>query len=301
MSVFIGVDGGGTRTRAVVLDGSGAELGRAEGEGRVVTSDAPQRAVEVVISTIRSAADRAGVALPAAALWAGLAGAGQAARARTRVLASLLDAGLAGVVHVGTDAEAAFHDAFGAGPGILLIAGTGSIAWGRGDSGRSVRAGGWGRHLGDEGSGYRIGLAALREVVQAEDGRRPPTGLRAAALERCGVPSPGGLVAWIEEASKAEVAALAPMVAEAAAQGEPAARAIVEQAVSDLEAHALAILERIGPTRERPALALWGGLLAEGGPLREPVRAALAERGLRALETELDPSRGAALLARALI
>lgn len=300
MSWVVGVDGGGTRTRAVVLDAEGVEVGRAEGPGVVVTRERAAVAVHAVSTTVKAAVEEAGGRLPVDALWAGLAGAGQDA-ARTAVLGALVKAGLASVVHVGTDVEAAFHDAFGEGPGILLISGTGSIAWARTDAGFRVRVGGWGHHLGDEGSGYWIGLAALRAVVRAEDGRDPPTALTAPVLERCGQRHARGLIGWVDGATKGDVAALAPLAAEIAAAGDPAAEAVIAEAVGHLDAHVAVTLAKLGNSGEPPPVRLWGGLLADGGPLGGAVTAALAARGIVVAETEIDPPAGAARLARALL
>ncbi|HSH75109.1 MAG TPA: BadF/BadG/BcrA/BcrD ATPase family protein, partial [Longimicrobiales bacterium] len=216
MSFVIGIDGGGSHTRAVILDERGSEVGRAEATGEVVTERAPGLAADAVAAAARPAARGAGLALPGAVLWAGLAGAGSEA-ARRAVAREIEAAGLAGRVRVGTDVEAAFHAAFPEGPGVLLIAGTGSIAWGRSPSGASVRVGGWGRLLGDEGSAFALGMGALRAVARAEDGRAAATTLREGVLGTLGIEAAGALIAWAAGASKAEVAALAAVVTRAAA------------------------------------------------------------------------------------
>ena len=102
--------------------------------------------------------------------------------------AALFGVGLAESIEVGTDVEAAFHDAFGDGPGVMLIAGTGSIAWARDESGVMHRVGGWGQHVGDEGSGYWIGHGARSGAwTGAEDGRSAATALRESVLESLGL------------------------------------------------------------------------------------------------------------------
>jgi len=176
VSYFIGVDGGGTKTRAVLVDREGHELGRAAVDGAVATAHDPSAAARAVARAVRDAAEAAGVELPGAVLWAGLAGAGPRA-ARDGVTKALVRLRLASEVHVGTDVEAAFHDAFPEGPGILLIAGTGSIAWLRSADDVTRRVGGWGQHIGDEGSGFALGIAGLRLVTHAADGRAGETRL----------------------------------------------------------------------------------------------------------------------------
>ena len=292
----IGVDGGGTRARVVVLDERGRELHRGEGLGAVVTAAEPQVAAAAVREAVeRALADSAG-APAGSVLWAGLSGAGLP-EARAAAEGALIDLRIADRVVVGTDAEAAFHDAFGAGPGILLIAGTGSVALARAPDGSAVRAGGWGSYLGDEGSGFRIGLDALHAVVRADDGRDPPTVLREAVLEALGLERARPLVGWIASASKAEVAALVPLVVRAAADGDEAARSILARAVDELVSHVGTVHRRAGPWPEPPDLALSGGLIFTRGPLRGPLVEALDGIALRLLDRDLDPPRGAARIA----
>jgi N-acetylglucosamine kinase-like BadF-type ATPase len=206
---------------------------------------------------------------------------------------------LAERVVVGTDVEAAFHDAFGDGPGILLIAGTGSIAWARDAAGSVVRVGGWGEGLGDEGSGFAIGLAALRAIAHAEDGRGPETALRDPILEHLALSGCDELVPWTSRAKKSEVAALVPLVSLASSRGDPIAKGILETAVSDLMAHLRAALERTAQWAEPPELVLWGGLLRDGAPLHEAVVQAVSRYPVRLASGDVDPSTGAAKMALA--
>lgn len=298
MTVFVGVDGGGTHTRAVIVDGQGRELGRAQRRGAVVRVDAPEVAAKAVGDAVRAAAAQVGVALPATTLWAGLAGAGTV-DARAAVVRELEAAGLAERVVVGTDVEAAFHDAFGDGPGILLIAGTGSIACARGDSGTVVRVGGWGDRIGDEGSGFAIGSAALRAVVWAEDGRGQRTLLHARVLRHVGVDAAEGLVSWVATADKGDVAALVPLVVAASREGDEVATAIVDGAVSDLCEHVRAAAERAGPWPATPELVLCGGLLQPEGSLRPAMERAVSTLPVLLRARDVDPALGAARLASA--
>ncbi len=296
MTFVIGVDGGGTHARAVIVDDAGTELGRGEGPGAVVTVRSPAEAAAAVDHAVRDAAAAAGVQLPGAVLWAGLSGAGQE-DARRAERAELGRARLADRVVVGTDVEAAFRSAFPEGPGILLIAGTGSIAWARDAEGRIMRAGGWGERIGDEGSGYAIGLGALRAVARAEDGRAEPTAMRTAVLGALGLSDPEALIQWAGYATKAEMASLVPIVADVAARGDPTADALLDQAVAELLGHVGAILERAGARPARPRLALWGGMIGHGGSLRSRLLEALASQPVEPVPHEPDAAMGAALLA----
>lgn len=298
----IGVDGGGTRTRAVLLevDGEGPEqvneVARTEGRSAVADATEPGRAASAVADACRDVARLAGVDLPVDVVWAGLAGAGREA-ARSAVELELGRTGVARVARVGTDVLAAFQDAFGDGPGVLLVAGTGSIAWGRAEDGREGRVGGWGHHIGDEGSGYAIGVEALRRVARDADGRGPATNLRAVVLAHLDLEVVDDLVPWFATVPRAQVAALAPLVAAAASEGDAAAREILDHAVEELERHVLAVLENLGPWEVAPTVALAGGLLRPGRAVRSSLEAALARDRVRLLERELDPARGAGRLA----
>lgn len=293
---FGGVDAGGTRTRVLLVDGEGEELGSAQGPGAVADPGAPEVAAEAVAAVVREAARAAGIPLPLEALWAGLAGAGRES-ARTGVESALGRMGLATRVRVGTDVEAAFHEAFAGGPGILLLAGTGSVALGRGEDGTVARVGGWGSVLGDEGSGWAIGVEGLRRVARDADGRGRETALGPAILEALGLGAADELIPWARTAGKGEVAALVPVVARTAEAGDPVAREILAGAVAELEGHVHTLLASLGPWSRPPTVALAGGLLDPGGPLRTGVEAALHPHQVTILPHLLRPVRGAALLA----
>jgi glucosamine kinase len=294
---FIGIDGGGTRTRALALDELGNELARVEGPAALADPRAPGAAALPIAEVARSAAKAAGRLLPCSALWAGIAGVGREAT-RAAVEQAVEREGLARRLRVGTDARAAFYDAFEGGPGILVIAGTGSVAYGRSEAGRDARVGGWGTLLGDEGSGYAIGLEGLRRVARAADGRGDPTVLEETMLQHLGLSGADGLIAWTANAQKSDIAALVPVIVDASRKGDGVAREILTTAVDDLVRHVRTLLTTLGPWERPPSVALTGGVLAAGRPLRRPVEEALARQHLPLLERELDPTLGAAKLAR---
>ncbi len=301
MDVFVGIDGGGTRARAVAIDAQGNELARVFGGPGRVRPENPG-AVAAALADLTARALRAADARPpAVTLCCALAGAGRAEE-RMALTAALIRETIAVRVHVITDAEAALYDAFGDGPGMLLIGGTGSIAWGRTADGRTDRTGGWGQRLGDEGSGYALGSAAMRAAVRAHDGRGPRTSLLDAVLAHIGVQAPEQLVAWTATASKGDIAALAPVVVDAAEMGDKVASELVDDAARELALHVAALQTRLAPWQERPILALAGGLLAPGRPMRDRVIEAVQrlDEPPEILDREVDAASGAAAMARTL-
>jgi len=289
----VGVDGGGSRTRAILLDGSGAVRGRREGEGSAIDPRDPEAAVTQVESVVRALAGEAGVSLPLAALAVGLAGAGRP-HVRKAVARRLERTGLARRVLVESDADGAFRDAFGAGPGILVLAGTGSVAWGRAEDGRRDRVGGWGPLLGDEGSGYALGVEALRRVAWSVDGRGPDTVLEETVPRALGLPGSDALVDWVAGASRREVAALVPLVAQAARDGDPVGERLLREGAEALAHHARVLRQRLAPWAGPTPLALAGGLLDPDGPLRARVEAVLDPASWRLHTPRVDGARGAA-------
>ena len=200
----------------------------------------------MVADTVRRAAEAAGVALPLRALWAGLAGAGRRP-VRRALEAALRNERVARAVRLGTDVEAAFHDAFGGGPGIVVVAGTGSVVLGAAQDGRRLQVGGWGGVMGDEGSGYHIGVSALRAIAAATDRRGPPTALTAAVLESLGLDRPRQLSAWAESATKADIAALAPLAVRAARSADGPATTVIRRALDALREQLSAAVRELFP------------------------------------------------------
>ncbi|MDH5589817.1 MAG: hypothetical protein OEZ37_07200, partial [Gemmatimonadota bacterium] len=149
----------------------------------------------------------------------------------------------------------------------------------------------------DEGSGYAIGQEALQWVARNADGRGPDTELRDAILAHLRFDEPDGLIQWSADASKGDIAALVPVVASAAEEGDALAQEILVRAAKNLQGHVLAILENLGPWEEPPGIALSGGLLQPGGPLRKLLLALLEEQHLPIVGQVPDPVRGAAQIA----
>lgn len=154
--------------------------------------------------------------------------------------------------------------------------------------------------MGDEGSGYRIGMSALHVIARGKDGRGRSTALRDPVLNLLGVAGPPDLIKWMATAMKADVASLVPLIDECAAGGDPVATAVIEEAVGELVLHVRTLMGRLEPWPASPEVALAGGLIEEGGPLRARVAAAIEALDWRLLKGTPDGARGACSLAMAL-
>jgi glucosamine kinase len=229
-------------------------------------------------------------------LLVGAAGAGRDPE-RSELAKALRAENLAARVEVTTDIELALAGAFESGPGIVVSAGTGSIAVGRGTKGARRRIGGYGWQMGDEGSGYAIGRAALGAVSRAHDGRSPRTLLTDRVLAATRSPDFDALVRWAASASPAELASLAPHVLEVAAEGDPLAQGIADYAARELSQLAICLLPQLD-AEPTVGVALTGGLLTQDRPLRRAVLARLSEEpGLRPMDGPVDAVVGALRLA----
>jgi glucosamine kinase len=294
MAVLIGADVGGSKTAVGVSEGREV-LARAEGPGAAVRPGRALASAGMIAEVVRRALAATG-RLSGDVLLVGAAGAGRDPE-RSELAKALRTESLASRIEVTTDVELALAGAFETGPGIVVSAGTGSIAVGRDANGARRRIGGYGWQMGDEGSGYAIGRAALGAVSRAYDGRSPRTALTERVLSATRCPDFDALVRWAASASPSEMASLAPHVLEVAAEGDQLAQGIADYAARELSQ--LAICLRPLLEAEAPiGVALTGGLLAEDRPLRRAVVARLREEpGLSPLDAPVDAVMGALRLA----
>jgi N-acetylglucosamine kinase-like BadF-type ATPase len=302
------VDGGGTKTQAVVTDLAGTVLGRGLGPssnlhnvGFEETCRTLTMAIEGALLHVLGPGARAhGPGWRSARIAAACFGLSGVDAPADEALISrwVREQSIASQFMVVNDAELVLAGGTPDGWGVALISGTGSVCLGRARDGRTARVGGWGPLLGDEGSGYDIAMRALRLASQAADGRMEAPALLKAILDHWSLAEPALLIHHVHapERTAAELAALGPVVLGLAARNDPAARSVVDQAARDLAQHVDAIARTL--RLQRPPLALGGGLL--GGQLRFAV--------LSGVKTELgpvkyvpDPSQGAIVLARRLL
>jgi N-acetylglucosamine kinase-like BadF-type ATPase len=298
----LGVDGGGTKTHAVVADEHDGVLG----EGFAGPSNPLRVGVNSAAAAVREATDKA---LDAAGLRradvqaaeVGLAGV-RRADLRERMREALMGLGV-GEVEVVTDAEIALHGATSGAPGLVLIAGTGSICCGRNARGKRVCAGGWGPLAGDEGGGAWLARRALQAVAQAADGRGPLTALSQAACRYFNVATPDDLsmAIYAPSMTNERIAGFGRSVVEAAQKRDAVAHAIVAEAGRELGRAASAVIRRLQMERERFQVAYVGSVFRAGelifDPLRETISAVAPQAYLA--PPQLAPAVAAAQMARA--
>jgi glucosamine kinase len=297
MTDFVaGVDGGGSKTRVILADMNGTDLADVVGPGSAMKPGGGDHSAKVIGDLIRQAMRDAAIEdARARVLVAGIAGVGRVAENRALTVA-IEDLEIADEVIVQGDGEIALTDAFGAGPGIILISGTGSIAYGRSPSRVSGRCGGWGPAFGDEGSGAWIGRKALGIVASASDGREPETALTGAILTAAQVNEPTELIPWGIAATPRELAQLAPVVFNVASAGDSRANALVGLAVEELVLHVRALALRLfGDDRAAIPVAFSGGLLHKGSFIRKKLEQRLksAVPGAQVRAGEILAARGA--------
>jgi N-acetylglucosamine kinase-like BadF-type ATPase len=179
------------------------------------------------------------------------------------------------------------------------VCGTGSIAWGRNGAGDVARAGGWGWHLGDEGSGFWIGVRAVREALRAADGRGPATRLQDSLIAHFEIARPEQILRAVYDGEfpRHRVSAFAVRVEEAALAGDEAARSILAAAANELVLAAASVRERLGLAAAAYDVVLSGGTFRAVPTLEGAVAERLAVPPARIVRLREDPALGAVRLA----
>lgn len=301
---LLGIDGGGTKTHAVITDSTRRILGEgfsgAANPLRVGLADA----VTHVDQAVAEACAQAGIELgDIDSACAAIAGINHPIHYHT--MKDALDEALriAGLELV-TDARAALEGALDGKPGIVVIAGTGSIALGINEAGQQARAGGFGPTLSDEGSGYDIARRALQAVVSAFDGRSPATLLTDLVCKKLSVASPADLpgVIYNSDSEPVDIAPLAELVCEAAVEGDGVAREILSGAGRDLGRLVGSVIEKLGLASCAFRIACVGSVFRSGDFVLASLRESIAYVAPRAeIGPPLyPPALGAAQLAQEL-
>lgn len=301
MAFYLGIDGGGTKTRSVIANET-TILARAVSGGSNIVRLGEAKARESLHAAIRQACRVANISPDQIQnICIGAAGA-----ARPEIAAKLLGLldelvpRLGDRAEVVGDAVIALEAAFGPGAGVIAIAGTGSIVYGRDASGRTTRAGGWGFAISDEGSGHWIGRQAVTELLRARD-QGQETALTAAILESWKLDSLDALIRHANATPPPEFPRLFPIVTRAAAQGDSIARQLLARAGRELAELAAIVLRRVAPTPPHVPVAMTGSVFRQSEDVCRVFYNQLEASfpGIKLLDGFVDPVLGALALARA--
>jgi N-acetylglucosamine kinase-like BadF-type ATPase len=296
MTSVLGIDAGGSKTVAVLADGSERILATVRGGGANLRTHGELQ-VEKVLHGLVEAAGIKGEAIPEAVAL-GIAGADRPED--HAVLRAILNRiGFRRGVVVTNDAQIAFVAGSRERVGLALVCGTGSIAWGRNRSGEIARAGGWGWHVGDEGSGFWIGERAIRQVLRAVDGRGPATSLEKALIEHFEIQRPEQILHAIYDRDypRPLVARFAAQVERAALDGDAVAQRILLDAADELALATRSVRDRLRLEEGAYDVVLSGGTFAAVPTLVEEVTRRVKTPRAAVFPLREEPALGAVRLA----
>ena len=296
MRYVLGIDAGGTKTRALLADEAGRVLAGALGGGANLRTHG-ELEVEKVLHAVTEEAETAAKAKPEAVAL-GIAGAD---RPEDHVVlrAMLRRIGFKSKVLITNDARIAFVAGSPSRVGLALVCGTGSIAWGQNAAQEVARAGGWGWHLGDEGSGFWIGVRAIREVLRGADGRGEPTALEKPLFSHFAIGRADQILhaVYDGEFPRNHVARFAVRVEEAALAGDAVASEILSDAAKELALAARSVVARLRLEEGPYDVVLSGGTFQNVPTLKDRVAASLKTQNARVLSLTEEPAMGAVRLA----
>ncbi|MFH1741810.1 MAG: BadF/BadG/BcrA/BcrD ATPase family protein [bacterium] len=262
MSCVIGIDGGASKTQGILADLSGRVLAAGQCPGTNYHHAGLQAAVDLLVGLYRELLRR-GQRSPddLHAICLGLAGVGRPSD-RRQVFELLSQHFLPNHCTLLTDADIALLGGCLSDIGVLVIAGTGSIVYGRDATGQTARVGGYGHFISDEGSGYALAQAGLRAILRSRDGLEIRSGIRDKILKHLNLQDEDDLVLWAMKSAqdKAKVAVLAGYVLESYAEGDCVASSIIEEAADQLSLGVQRVADQLDLPDHFPVV-LSGGLL----------------------------------------
>jgi glucosamine kinase len=299
VAIYLGIDGGGSKTTCLIGDETSIlGTGTSAGSNPVRVGEAQAR--KALAAAIRQACTVANVA-PGEIRRAcvGLAGAAQPeiVELAQRIMAELVP----GKIRVVGDMVIALQAAFGRGPGVIVIAGTGSIAYGRNAEGKTARAGGWGFAISDEGSGHWIGRSAVAAALRAWDEDQDSSQrLMEGILRPWGLQTRDQLVLAANATPPPDFSALFPAVLSVADAGDPSAREVLGHAGVELANLATIAIRRLFPQARNVPVAMSGGVFRSSSLARQIFYNSLrSQHPAAALNPSVvEPVRGAFELAR---
>jgi len=297
VAIYLGIDGGATKTTCAVGDGKSV-LGLATAGGSNIIRLGEARVREALHTAVREACVAAGVTaaqIDGACVGASGAGRAEVSDVVARMMAELMPCRL----QVVGDIVIALQAAFGNGPGIVANAGTGSFAYGRDASGKISRAGGWGFAVSDEGSGQWIGRTAVGAALRAqEDGEKP--GLLASIEKEWKTTSLNDLVQKANASPPPDFSALFPVVLTAGNSGDPVARGVLTRAGNELAELTKSVVRRLFGGAGNVPVAMVGGVFRQSALVRQVFYNQLAGEfgNVSVNPTVVEPVLGALELAR---
>lgn len=299
--LYLGVDGGGTKTSVALINDAGKTVATSEDGPSNPLRVGVETAVANIAAAVNKACDAGGLSrddIVAATL--GLAGV-RRRDIRERVRESFAMRFRLRKIDITTDAEIALYATTLGLPGLAVIAGTGSICIGVNDAGEKFIAGGWGPIAGDEGGGRGIAGEALHAVAKASDGRGPQTNLSERAAEYFRASSPENLIGAIyaPKMDNSRISGFAKEVVETALDGDKIAREIIADAGRELGTAAVAVLKKLGLQKRKVPIGCVGGVFNAGRLLTKPMSEIITKHAPKAYLTsaQMPPSHAAALLA----
>jgi N-acetylglucosamine kinase-like BadF-type ATPase len=297
VAFYLGIDGGGTKTRCALGDETSVLATAVAGGSNVIrVGEAPARealqtAVREVCTTAKITPNQVrGVCMGAAG-----AARPEIADKIQRILARMTPAS----IEVVGDMVIALEAAFGAGPGIVAVAGTGSIVYGRDAAGRTARAGGWGYAISDEGSGHWIGKQAVSAILQARDAGQD-TPLAALVLQAWNLQGLDELVQTANSQPPPDFSRLFPVVLRAAGEGDLLARALLADAAAQLAGLTAKVIQRLMPQPPYAPVAMAGSVFRQSTEVCQVFYNCLRARisGLEVRSELVEPVEGALARAR---
>lgn len=301
MSIFVGIDGGGSKTTWVAV----FDDGRLAGHGVLGPSNLYSVGQAGMTAVLKAVVDKVRDVTKVQTFdWVniclGLAGVDRF-QDRAVVEGAFKELGVKRY-RLETDASIALAGASAGEPGVVVLAGTSSLAFGMGSGGRRARSGGWGYLLGDEGSGYWIGRQALAASLKAHDWRGPKTVLSERLAKHFSIERLEGLyqLAYHRGLTRVEVAAVTRLVQQAAVDGDVVSQIILDDAGNELALAAAAVRAQLGVMNDDAGVvATVGGVFEKGSRVREALMTRLGDRcpGAKVIWPEFEPAVGALGLA----
>jgi glucosamine kinase len=298
VAYFLGIDGGGSKTACVVGDETSVLATAVSGPSNI-TRVGEVRARESLHAGIRQACADAKID-PQQLKRACVGGSGAGREAVASLVRRIVAEVISGEIGVVGDMQIALQAALGAGPGVIVIAGTGSIAYGRDAHGRTARAGGWGFAISDEGSAHWIGHAVVAALLRAADEGASESSPLFRELKEIWKEDSLEQLARVAN-SNGDFAALLPAVLNAANSGDAVARGVLAQASRELAQLAVIVLQRLFPEQDGTVpMAMVGGVFRHAPVIRELFHSEVrAVRPRISLNPEVvEPVHGALQMAR---